>query len=348
MSIITVSKDSDGDFQLLQDAILSINDQHTEQVCILVKPGVYEEKVWIRKTNIKIIGEDRDTTIFRYGDGARKPRNDGTEYGTFNTAVILLAGSDITLENITIENTAGPGSIAGQALALFTASDRTFFKNCCFLGYQDTIFTADSEALTIPRLMLPDFFTSSTVPIEHSITRSYFDACHIAGDVDFIFGPGTAFFNHCDIVSLKRVSEAASFITAASTPMNQEFGYVFRSCHLIGLPSDQVYLGRPWRDYAKTAFIECELDAHIVPEGWHNWGRPKAEITTSYVELNNTGAGANIGQQSDHSKQRVTFSKQCVAFSKQRVAFSKQLCNQKLLDYFTVETVLRGEDDWII
>ncbi len=115
MKRIHVSKTDPTAFSSLQEAVLSIPDNRTETVEIFVAPGIYEEKVFIRKENIKIIGEDPETTIFRYGDGAKKPREDGDgEYGTFNTAVILLAGKDIAVKNITIENTAGPGYRAGQ------------------------------------------------------------------------------------------------------------------------------------------------------------------------------------------------------------------------------------------
>lgn len=323
---IVVSKNGDADFTTLQDAILSIDDNHLETVTILVKPGIYVEKVFIRKENIRILGEDCLTTIFRYNDGAKTPRPDGSEYGTFNTATVLFAGSNIEVENITFENSAGIGRIAGQALATYIASDRTSFYHCRFLGYQDTIFTADSNALHMDRLMLPEWFKNSIVPIEHPNTRLYFEDCYICGDVDYIFGPSTAYFNHCEIFTRKLESENDSFITAASTPASQEYGYVFNECNLTSDGRENsVYLGRPWRDYAKTAFIKCHMENHIKSIGWHNWNKVNAAVTTSYVEFSNVGLGATPSL---------------------RTSFSKQLDNEGLLEYYSVKSVFADNDNW--
>ncbi len=176
------------------------------------------------------------------------------------------------------------------------------------------------------RLMLPDFFAQSSVPIAHPVIRNYFRDCFISGDVDFVFGPNTAYFDHCEIHSRKRQSEDRAFITAASTPAGQEYGLVFSHCRLTGDSRDHsVYLGRPWRDLAKTAFVHCHMDSHICPEGWHNWGKARAEALCSYVEAFNSGPGAQ---------------------PQARVPFSRQLDNPELESYYSVENVLRGEDGW--
>ncbi len=324
--MIIVSKDS-GDFSSLQEAILSIPDTPRETVTVLIEPGIYEEKVFIRKHNICLVGKDRENTVIRYGDGAKKQRGDGTDYGTFNTAAVFFSGSDITVRNLTFENTAGPGRVAGQALAAFIASDRTAFYNCAFHGFQDTIFTGDVKDPVFMRLMLPDFIEKSTVPWLFDVNRNYFENCLISGDVDYLFGPSTAFFNRCRIESRLLSSESTAFITAASTPSNQEYGYVFYRCDITGEGGDgSIYLGRPWRDYAKTAFIECAMDKHIHPEGWDNWGKPKAEAVSSYIEYGNTGPGAAPGK---------------------RVSFSKQLTNPGIPEYFSYDKVLGGHDGWL-
>ena len=323
MQTILVSQTNPEAFSSLQEAILSIDDSHQEKIRILIEPGIYEEKVFIRKENIEIVGSGREKTIFRYGDGARKPRPDGEgEYGTFNTAVIMFAGKDITVKDLTIESTAGPGDVAGQALAIYVSADRCSFHHCNFLGWQDTVFVG----LTGSKPMLPDFFTESSVNIIHKAARSYFYDCFISGDVDFIFGPNVAFFEKCEIFSRKRQSEANSYITAANTPIDQEFGLVFSDCKLTGdAAQESVYLGRPWRDFAKTAFLNCHMGAHIIPEGWGNWGKIKAEAVCSYIEHNNNGPGAN---------------------TEKRVPFSKQITNPALSEYFSKENVLMGEDEW--
>lgn len=327
MTTIHVSKNDPSAFHTLQEAILSIDDRHDETIRIEVAPGIYEEKVFIRKENIEIVGEDPMTTVFRYGDGAKKPRPDGSgEYGTFNTAVLFIAGKDITLRNLTIENTAGPGYLAGQALAVYAAADRLSFYNCRFIGWQDTIFNGDPMTCNMKKLMLPDFFQTSEVPIEHPLYRNYFRNCYVCGDVDYIFGPNTAFFDHCEIHSIARVSEEKAYITAASTPSGQEFGLVFSHCRITGEEPDSVYLGRPWRDCAKTAFICCELGDHICPEGWQNWGKVRAEVLSDYIEYGNYGPGADCSE---------------------RNPLSRCLINPEVETYFSRENVLAGKDGWI-
>ena len=241
MTTIHVSKNDPSAFSTLQEAILSIDDRHDEAIRIEVAPGIYEEKLFIRKENIEIVGDDPLTTVFRYGDGAKKPRPDASgEYGTFNTAVIFIAGKDITLRNLTIESTAGPGYLAGQALAVYAAADRLSCYNCRFTGWQDTIFNGDPMTCNMKKLMLPDFFQASEVPIVHKFYRNYFKDCYVCGDVDYIFGPNTAFFDHCEIHSIARVSEGKAYITAASTPAGQEFGLVFSHCRITGEEPDSV------------------------------------------------------------------------------------------------------------
>ncbi len=329
MKTIYVSKTpSSFHFNTLQEAILSIPDATDEHFRILVSPGIYEEKVFIRKKNLEIIGESPDNTIFRYGDGARKLLPEGTgEYGTFNTAVMLITGCDITLRNLTVENTAGPGYLAGQALSVFVGADRCRLFNCRLLGFQDTVFAGNMTDRALERLMLPDFYRGSSVPILYPCVRNYFQDCYIEGDVDYIFGPNIAYFYRCEIHSKKAISEGQfSYITAANTPAAQEFGFVFNACRLTGeSKTPETYLGRPWRDFAKTAFVHCDMDGHILPEGWHNWGKARAEAVCSYVEYQNVGPGAA---------------------SSQRVPFSKVLNHPDLESYYSIQNVLSGNDGW--
>lgn len=327
MKTIYVSKTRPGCFSTLREAVLSVADDRDEPVRIEIAPGVYEEKLFIRKENLEICAQEGGSVLFRCGDGAKKPRPDGSgPYGTFNTAVLFLAGKDITVKNIAFENTAGCGAAVGQALALFCAADRCSFLGCRFIGYQDTIFAGDAADSEMKRLMLPAYFKNSTVPMDYPVIRNYFKDCYICGDVDFIFGPNTAFFENCEIHSRKRKSEEKAFITAASTPPGQEFGFVFSGCRLTGEDEEKsVYLGRPWRDFAKTAFIRCELGSHICPEGWQNWGKIRAEAVCSYIEHACTGPGA------------------CVS---RRAPFAKVLMNPETASYFSRENVLSGRDDW--
>ena len=287
---IVVSRDGTGNFRTLQEAIESARAFMDYTVTIYVKNGVYKEKVivpsWVE--NIDIIGEDRDKTIITYDDHANI-----NKMGTFRTYTVKVEGSDITFKNLTIENNAAQ---LGQAVALHTEGDRLKFINCRILGNQDTIYTGAK------------------------FTRLYFKDCHIDGTTDFIFGPSTALFEDCIIHSKRN-----SYVTAASTPKEAKYGYVFKHCKLTAEPGvDKVYLGRPWRPYAYTLFIECELGKHIVLAGWHNWGKQSNEETARYMEYKNTGEGANASE---------------------RVAWSKQL-TKKEAEAVTVDAIFRTQSDW--
>ena len=191
--------------------------------------------------------------------------------GTFRTYTLKIEGNDITLKNITIENNSAR---LGQAVALHTEGDRLKFINCRFLGHQDTVYTGVAN------------------------TRLYFKDCYIEGTTDFIFGPSTAWFEHC-IIHCK----ANSYITAASTPKDVDYGYVFNDCTITAAPDvEKVYLGRPWRDYGYTLFMHCSLPRQIRPEGWHHWQKER-EQTARYLEFENTGEGAGTGQRAAWSKQ---------------------------------------------
>ena len=287
---LVVSRDGTGDFRTLQEAVESARAFMDYTVTIYVKNGVYKEKVivpsWVE--NIDIIGEDRDKTIITYDDHANI-----NKMGTFRTYTVKVEGSDITFKNLTIENNAAQ---LGQAVALHTEGDRLKFINCRILGNQDTIYTGAK------------------------FTRLYFKDCYIDGTTDFIFGPSTALFEDCIIHSKRN-----SYVTAASTPKEAKYGYVFKHCKLTAEPGvDKVYLGRPWRPYAYTLFIECELGKHIVPAGWHNWGKQSNEETARYMEYKNTGEGANASE---------------------RVAWSKQL-TKKEAEAVTVDAIFRTQSDW--
>ncbi|RHI97481.1 MULTISPECIES: pectinesterase family protein [Phocaeicola] len=287
---IVVSRDGTGNFRTLQEAIESARAFMEYTVTIYVKNGVYKEKVivpsWVE--NIDIIGEDRDKTIITYDDHANI-----NKMGTFRTYTVKVEGSDITFKNLTIENNAAQ---LGQAVALHTEGDRLKFINCRILGNQDTIYTGAK------------------------FTRLYFKDCYIDGTTDFIFGPSTALFEDCIIHSKRN-----SYVTAASTPKEAKYGYVFKHCKLTAEPGvDKVYLGRPWRPYAYTLFIECELGKHIVPAGWHNWGKQSNEETARYMEYKNTGEGANVSE---------------------RVAWSKQL-TKKEAEAVTVDAIFGTQSNW--
>ncbi|MCQ2128833.1 MAG: pectinesterase family protein [Bacteroidaceae bacterium] len=270
-----VARDGTAEFRNIDDAIEVCRAFMDYHKVIFVKKGVYKEKLIIPSwlTNIEICGEDRDKTIITYDDHANI-KMPGTEkgMGTFRTYTLKIQGNDIKMKNITIENNAAR---LGQAVALHTEGTRIVFVNCRFLGNQDTIYTGGIE------------------------TMLYFKDCYIEGTTDFIFGPSTAWFEGCTIKN-----KVNSYVTAASTPQNVKYGYIFNNCKIIAdEAATKCYLGRPWRPYAHTLFMNCELGGHIRAEGWHNWGKETNEQTARYEEYNNTGAGAKTDNRAKWSRQ---------------------------------------------
>jgi pectin methylesterase-like acyl-CoA thioesterase len=292
-----VAQDGSGTFKTVQEAIDAIPAYPHFDYDIHILPGVYKEQVTLSRTrsNVHIWGDDPAKTILTFGLGANMPGPDGKPMGTFATPSTRILSDNVSIENITFQNSLGPH---GQALAIEIAGDRVAFNNCRFLGWQDTIF-ADSSG------------------------RNYFHDCYVEGHVDFIFGKSTAVFDHCEIRSKEK-----GYLTAPSTPQYVAFGYVFLHCKLTAdstVKDGSVYLGRPWRPYGATAFIDCEMGAQIRPEGWFNWKNPDNEKTARYAEYGNTGPGA------DKSK---------------RVAWGRQLTADEVSRY-SVTNVLCGSDGWI-
>ncbi len=268
---VVVAKDGSGDYENIQDAINNSKAFPYERITIFIKNGIYKEKVKVHEwnTNISLIGESKEKTIITYDDYFNKiglGRN-----STFYTYTLLVEANDFIAKNLTIENSSGQ---VGQAVALSVFSDRVAIINCNLLGHQDTLYAS-------------------------GIGKQFYKDCYIEGTTDFIFGSATAYFENCEIHS-----KMNSYVTAASTPKDTLFGYVFKNCKLTADENvNKVYLGRPWRIYAQTVFINCEMGSHILSEGWHNWSKPEAEQTSFCAEFENTGDGFQ-------PKKRVSWSHQ--------------------------------------
>lgn len=303
---IVVSKDGKGNFTTVQQAIDAVENGSASETKIIIKAGVYKEKITIPETRGAIVmeGENPENTVITYDDFASKKNQEGKEIGTTGSSTIFIYSNDFTAKNITFENSSGK---IGQAVAVLTTGDRIVFDNCRFLGNQDTLYLKGAQDLA-----------DKSKP-----SRNYFKDCYIEGTTDYIFGAGTAVFENCTIYS----KEGASYVTAASTPQGQAFGFVFIHSKIIGnATQNSVYLGRPWRPFAKTVYINCEMNATIRPEGWHNWSKPDAEKTTFYGEFNSKGTGANASK---------------------RVSWSHQLTREEQKKY-TADSILKGSDHWNI
>ena len=323
-----VSKTQTGEncFSTVAAAIAALpTDNHTP-VTILIKPGIYHEKLELSRPHVILLGEDAKKTILTYDDCATQLMPDGSKRGTFRSYTLFLNANDITLENLTIRNAAFPRSKAGQALALYADGDQILVKNCRLESYQDTLFTGPLP----PTALSPGGFTGPKEFDERIVGRQLYRNCYICGDVDFIFGSAVAYFENCEIASVysevlpldeQGNTPVYGYATAASTPEGYPYGYVFEHCNFTSTcPEHSVYLGRPWRNFAKTVLLHCHLGAHIRPEGFHDWNKKEAHDTILYAEYQSTGPGAAPDKRS---------------------SFAKQLTDEEAM-FYTKENVLSG------
>jgi pectinesterase len=264
----SVASDGSGQYTSVQEAINAAPQTSTAATpwTIRIKPGTYHERVYVQREKhyVRLVGEDPDRTTIAFEFYAAMTGLDGKPVGTFHTPTVWIDADDFSVENLTISNTAGNrGYSHGQALALRVDGDRVVFRNCRFLGWQDTILVNRG--------------------------RQYFTDCTVAGAVDFIFGGATAYFEKCQIQIM-----GTGYITAPSTPAEQPYGLVFSDCRITGGgPGIQTYLGRPWRPYGSTIFVNTQMSEVVRPVGWHNWGKPEREKTARFEEFGSNGAGAN-------------------------------------------------------
>ena len=291
---LVVAADGSAQYKSVQEAVMAVPAGTAESpVIIRIRPGTYKELIYVQREKrfFRFVGEDAAKTVLTYDLNANVRGPDGKPIGTFRTPTVQIDAEDFTAENVTFENTAGP---VGQALAVRVDGDRVVFRNCRFLGWQDTVFVNRG--------------------------RQYFVDCYIAGHVDFIFGGATAFFERCHIHALRD-----GYLTAASTPDTQPFGFVFKDCRITGEShAVKTYLGRPWRAHSAVTFLDTEMSEVVRPAGWHNWDFPEREKTVRYAEFGSRGPGGG---------------------TRGRVAWARRLTKSEA-GYITPERVLAGADGW--
>ena len=289
---MVVAADGSGNFKTVQQAFDAVPLNNKKPVVIFVRDGTYKEKLHLdsSKLFVTLIGENKFNTILTYDDHTGKIAPNGDTIRTYTSESFFMRADHFTARDITFQNDAG--FTAGQAVAIQITGDEAAFYNCRFVGNQDVLFPSKPA------------------------TRQYFERCYIEGTTDFIFGPSIAWFEQCHIHSKKN-----SHVTAASTPKDQNFGYVFNDCVLTADTSlHNVSLGRPWRPFANVVYIHCYIDRHIMPQGWSNWNNTENYKTTRYAEYQDYGPGAQPAS---------------------RVSWSKQLSDEEVKKY-NMKNVLNG------
>ena len=299
MTIFDVNPTGSGHFLTLSDA-LSAAAQADGPAKIRLFPGTYQGQIVISVPGITLagMGDSPADTVITGALSAKEILADGKKRGTFRTYTLMVDAPGVTLEHLTVENTAGPGETAGQAIALYVDGNGFHGKNCRFLGHQDTLFTAPLP----PKEIEPGGFIGPKQNAPRSDGTHYYENCYIEGGVDFVFGGAAAYFEGCTFCS-----NEPGFIFAPSTPKGRPYGYVCRDCRFTaswlsqsgssspsdGAPSDPVYLGRPWRDYGKAVLISCWIDSHIHPSGWDDWGKAEARKTVLFAQYGCLGPGSS-------------------------------------------------------
>ncbi|MFD1217109.1 pectate lyase [Microbulbifer celer] len=271
---ITVAQDGSGQYSSVQAAINSVSTSNTQPTQIRIKPGTYYEKLLIDRPNLTLCGETGKTasTILTYDDTAATPDGNGGTLGTSGSTSISVRADDVSFENLTMENSHGPGI---QAVAVRIAADRVQFRNTRFLGNQDTLYV-------------------------HSGSQ-YFKDCYVEGTVDYIFGRATAVFDNCRIHSVGN----GTSITAPSTEVDNPYGIVFlggEATASSAVTDDSVALGRNWRPYGAATYLNVDLGPHILPQGWRPMGDNSLD-TARFAEYQNTGPGADTSQRVSQSRQ---------------------------------------------
>lgn len=321
--MIHVSQQGDADFYTITDALNALDASGVpfKSETIFIHKGIYHEQLTIRRPGLTLIGEDAEETILTYGLYARMPMEDIGKLGTFRSYSVFIDTHDFTARNLTFENSSGKGPDVGQALAVYADGDRLVFDGCRFLGGQDTLFTAPLP----PKEIEPGGFTGPKQFAPRITGRHYYKNCYLEGDIDFVFGGAAAYFENCEFFSKNIGKPINGYVTAASTPKGQSYGYVMQSCRFTGdCPPHSVYLGRPWREYARVVLLDCQIGGHICEEGWDDWGKPQAHDTCFFAEY------LSHGPSSDQSK---------------RPGWVKKLTPAEAV-YYQKSYVLGGDDHW--
>ena len=297
-----VDKDGNGDFTGLQEAIDAIPEGNRAPTLVLIRPGVYREKVTVHKSNIRIVGADRETTVLTWNGCAKDPDAEGNEKGTFRSATLMVTGHNVEVENLTVRNDAGDGREVGQAVAVYAAGDRGVWRGCRLIAHQDTLFCGPLRMPNVTEEVGARRGRAEAVTrVEDghpTCSRQYFENCYIEGDVDFIFGSYRCWFEGCTLFMGVR----GGWYTAANTNRDQPYGFVFHRCRLTGACEEgKAFLGRPWRAYARTVFLECEMDACVAPEGFADWDQERV-VTERLGEWRTAGVRAD--QRTRHPAQK--------------------------------------------
>lgn len=281
---LRVAQDGSGQFCGIQQALDAV--PWDAPATLHIGAGVYREKLYCDKNDICLIGHGG--VVIQNADAARHTHADGQPFGTFRSYTAFFRGNRLRVKNLCIQNTAGYGSVHGQAVAAAVETRRAVFEQVRLIGWQDTLYTGplpDKERI-------PGGFTGPSQRLPRVQSSQFYDRCIIEGEVDFIFGGADALFRRCVLVC--RGEGRTGYVAAPSTAPGQA-GYVFYRCHILGRGAERhrFYLARPWRPHGAAAFIRCRMGRVIHPAGFDDWGDAANRATARFAECGCSGAGAH-------------------------------------------------------
>ncbi|MDB5236393.1 MAG: Pectinesterase [Hymenobacter sp.] len=261
---VVVAQDGSGNYRTVQAALDAVPLNNRTPTTIFIRKGRYKEKLNLakKKTFVRLVGEDVNTTVLTFDDYNGRTPASGEPLGTSEASSFRVFGNDFSAQNITFENTAGS---QGQGPAMWVYGDRAQFQNCRFLGMRDTLYTYGYGS------------------------HQYYKNCYIEGTTDFILGSATAWFEDCTLFC----KAGGTVIAAVSTPDSIRYGLVFQRCKIGGdAPEGSYFVARPWKPFAKTVLLNCELSNVIKPKGWDHWGKESNKQDAFFAEFKSTGTGA--------------------------------------------------------
>lgn len=311
-----VAADGTGDGTTIQSAFDAVPDNNASTFRIFVKNGTYNEYPTLAATkeHVSLIGQSLEGVIIT-GSHYSGLTEGSITYGTSTCQTMEILADNFYCENMTISNTAGMN--IGQAVALKVYSDKAVFKNVRLTGYQDTHLTSNTGS-----------------------DRQYYLNCDIRGTVDFIFGDGTCYFENCLLYIEDR---SGNCITAASTDVNNTFGYVFESCTIDGVSSrnKDFYLGRPWKNAPRVVYLNTKMNMQPTDQGWTTMSAIPA-LMAEYNSMDRNGNPVST------ASRRTDFS-----FTQNDILVADTLSDSRpttLTDeevtMYSRDNVLKGNDEW--
>ncbi|CAN0914125.1 Putative pectinesterase/pectinesterase inhibitor 22 [Linum grandiflorum] len=256
-----VALDGTGHFRSIADAVDRAPPHNNSRYVIFVKKGIYHENIDMKKkkTNVMLVGEGIGKTVVTGN------RNFMQGWTTFRTATVAVSGKGFIARDMTFRNTAGPEN--HQAVALRVDSDQSAFYRCSMEGYQDTLYA-------------------------HSL-RQFYRECEIYGTIDYIFGNGAAVFQNCRIYTRVPLPQQKVTITAQGRKNpHQSTGFSIQDSFLYA--TQPCYLGRPWKEYSRTVYMNTYMSGLVQPRGWLEWYGNFGLGTLWYGEYRNYGPGGAV------------------------------------------------------